>query len=246
MPRDQKIGLALGILLMGAVGAFFFRHEEARIEPLPVLKSAAELDRQIASQQRAPYLLPEEPTAPPPRPITADETLPPDGAGLVPEPIAGLDEPLFSAGTTTDAGTGVGPEKRHTVQRGETLSSLAAKYLGSANRFEEIYQANTDRLRNPNDVQPGMELRIPAEKVANRPSENRPATNGETPAPRMATRPEAATGSAPSDSSPRSGTKLFEPYRRSPLSPSESGTDARPASGKRLSVTPPRDGNVIR
>ncbi len=241
MPRDQKIGLALGILLMGAVGAFFFRHEEARIDPLPVLKSAAELDRQIASQQRAPYLLPEEPSAPPPRPITADETLPPDGAGLVPEPIAGLDEPQFSAGTTTDAGPGAGAEKRHTVQRGETLSSLAAKYLGSANRFEEIYQANADKLRNPNDVQPGMELRIPAEKLASRPNDN----TG-TPAPRMATRPDAPTGTPPAESSPRSGSKLFEPYRRSPLSPSESGTDARSTSGKRLSVTPPRDGNVIR
>ncbi len=241
MPRDQKIGLALGILLMGAVGAFFFRHEEARIEPLPVLKSAAELDRQIASQQRSPYLLPEEPTAPPPRPITADETLPPDGSGLVPEPVAGLDEPLFSPGTTADTGTGSSSEQRHTVQRGETLSSLAAKYLGSANRFEEIYQANTDRLRNPNDVRPGMELQIPGDQLA-----NKPQVNGTTPAPRMATRPDAPSSQPPADPTPHSGSKLFEPYRRSPLSPSESGTDARSTSGKRLSVTPPRDGNIIR
>jgi LysM repeat protein len=49
----------------------------------------------------------------------------------------------------------------HEVQRGDTLSSIAGKYLGSQARFHEIFEANKDQLRDANDLQVGMKLRIP-------------------------------------------------------------------------------------
>jgi len=51
----------------------------------------------------------------------------------------------------------------HTVQRGETLGKIAQEYLGSTQRHPEIYAANADDLRNPNDLRVGMVLKIPVD-----------------------------------------------------------------------------------
>lgn len=50
---------------------------------------------------------------------------------------------------------------RHTVQSGETLSHIAMKHLGSANRWREIYEANKDTIDNPSLIYPGQEIIIP-------------------------------------------------------------------------------------
>ncbi|MBS0207545.1 MAG: LysM peptidoglycan-binding domain-containing protein [Planctomycetes bacterium] len=50
---------------------------------------------------------------------------------------------------------------RHRVREGETLSSIAQQYLGSAGRYREIFEANRAALRSPNQVRVGMDLVIP-------------------------------------------------------------------------------------
>ncbi|HET6423432.1 MAG TPA: LysM domain-containing protein [Planctomycetaceae bacterium] len=246
MPRDQKLGLALGILLVGVVAAFFFRHDPLPTPALPELKTAAELDRSIATQSRAPYLEADAAAAQPPQNNITDTAggdefpEPQDGAGLVPEPIAGGEDMSLDETTSIASSSAPTPNapREHLVQRGETLSSIAAKYLGSAQRYEDIYQANTDRLRNPNDVQPGMTLLIPDAVGATKPArETAPAVNDvakQEPAP-----------------APAAGAKMFVPYRRTPLitTPENSApreADAKPTNKRRLSVTPPRDGSIIR
>jgi nucleoid-associated protein YgaU len=49
----------------------------------------------------------------------------------------------------------------HVVQSGETLSSIAAKRLGSSSRFPELFAANRHQLASPDSVPEGMELIIP-------------------------------------------------------------------------------------
>lgn len=49
----------------------------------------------------------------------------------------------------------------HQVRKGDTLSALAARYLGSSERFWELFVANRDRLSNPDLLPLGIELRIP-------------------------------------------------------------------------------------
>ncbi len=49
----------------------------------------------------------------------------------------------------------------HTVVDGDTLATLAERYLGSSARAEEIYQANRDVLRDPKLLPIGVELKLP-------------------------------------------------------------------------------------
>lgn len=50
----------------------------------------------------------------------------------------------------------------HTVASGDTLSKLAKMYLGDAGRYMEIFNANKDRLSNPDLIKVGQRLNIPA------------------------------------------------------------------------------------
>ena len=51
--------------------------------------------------------------------------------------------------------------RTHVVQPGESLSKLAQRYLGSPQRWRELYDANRERISNPDVVEPGVELVIP-------------------------------------------------------------------------------------
>jgi len=51
--------------------------------------------------------------------------------------------------------------KTHTVVKGDTLWALAAKYYGSGAQYTKIYEANTDKLSNPNSIRVGQVLTIP-------------------------------------------------------------------------------------
>jgi nucleoid-associated protein YgaU len=51
--------------------------------------------------------------------------------------------------------------KIHRVVDGDTLPKLAERYLGSADRFSEIYEANRDLLQSPDVLPIGLSLKIP-------------------------------------------------------------------------------------
>ncbi|MDZ7620299.1 MAG: LysM peptidoglycan-binding domain-containing protein [Patescibacteria group bacterium] len=59
--------------------------------------------------------------------------------------------------------------RTHTVVDGDTLSGLAARYLGAADRYLDIYQWNSDVLANPDVLPIGQLLRIPP-KTAQQPA----------------------------------------------------------------------------
>ena len=54
------------------------------------------------------------------------------------------------------------PETRyHTVAEGDSLSRISLRYYGTANRWQEIFQANRDVLQGSSALRVGMQLRIP-------------------------------------------------------------------------------------
>jgi len=53
-------------------------------------------------------------------------------------------------------------ELTHTIVDGDTLEDLAQRYLGSADRHLEIFEANRDVLSSPSVLPIGKHLRIPS------------------------------------------------------------------------------------
>ncbi len=54
-----------------------------------------------------------------------------------------------------------GVVKIHIVEKSQTLSGIAYKYYGSANKWQKILDANHSRLKDANTLIPGMRLTIP-------------------------------------------------------------------------------------
>ena len=50
----------------------------------------------------------------------------------------------------------------HDVVRGDTLSAIAKKFYGDANKYPVIFEANKPMLTHPDKIYPGQKLRIPA------------------------------------------------------------------------------------
>jgi nucleoid-associated protein YgaU len=54
------------------------------------------------------------------------------------------------------------PDRTYTVVAGDSLSKIAKKLLGNANRWHEIHELNKDTIKNPDLIRPGQVLKIPA------------------------------------------------------------------------------------
>lgn len=54
----------------------------------------------------------------------------------------------------------------YTVVSGDNLYRIAQKTLGNGERYREIYEANRDQLRNPDDIRVGMVLKLPGDAVS--------------------------------------------------------------------------------
>lgn len=49
----------------------------------------------------------------------------------------------------------------YTIQSGDTLSKIAKQYLGNANDYHKIFEANREVIKNPDLIYPGQKIRIP-------------------------------------------------------------------------------------
>ena len=54
-----------------------------------------------------------------------------------------------------------GASRAYTVKSGDSLSRIAKRELGSYNRWREIYDANRDKIKNPDMLTIGMQLTLP-------------------------------------------------------------------------------------
>ncbi len=66
--------------------------------------------------------------------------------------------PIPNLGPT--AGTS-GSEQSYTVVAGDSLSKIAKRFYGDANKWPRIHEANRDQIKNPDLIHPGQKLRIP-------------------------------------------------------------------------------------
>jgi len=52
-------------------------------------------------------------------------------------------------------------ETTYTVVEGDTLSGIAKRHYGEANKWRRIYEANRDVIDDPDLIYPGQNLRLP-------------------------------------------------------------------------------------
>ena len=52
----------------------------------------------------------------------------------------------------------------YTVQKDDTLQKISKKIFGTYSKWYKIYKANKDKIKDPNVLQPGTVLTIPALK----------------------------------------------------------------------------------
>lgn len=52
--------------------------------------------------------------------------------------------------------------RKYTVRPGDTLSKIAKEFYGNPNEYNRIFEANRDKLENPDKIRSGQELVIPS------------------------------------------------------------------------------------
>jgi len=72
-----------------------------------------------------------------------------------------VDSSLAPAAPTSSGSSG-GGSQTYTVQPGDSLSKIAKQFYGDANSYMDIFNANSDTLSDPDKIQPGQKLKIPA------------------------------------------------------------------------------------
>ncbi len=181
---------------------------------------------------------------------------PPQDAPAVPIPLHNSEWDVASNDNSTarrsgiDATTATSAKGRtHTVADGETLSSIAGKYLGSQARYQEVFQANRDQLKSANDLKIGMKLNIPDRTETRSTSGSRSNTNSG----RASPEPSVKTNRPTTTSSGRVTERTTEPAdsanQKPKFKPAKSGPSIRRTTdageeeslGKSLSQVPPQD-----
>jgi len=81
-------------------------------------------------------------------------------AGATTAPV----KPVVPDFSDVKAGSSTTPaaDQTYTVVAGDSLSKIARKFYGNANAWNAIFQANKDKISNPDMIHPGQVLRIPA------------------------------------------------------------------------------------
>ncbi|HJW46074.1 MAG TPA: LysM peptidoglycan-binding domain-containing protein [Lysobacter sp.] len=67
-----------------------------------------------------------------------------------------------SGASSTEEIVGGMADRTYTVAKGDTLSHIAKAHYGKASKWKAIFDANRDQLSDPDKIQPGQVLKIPA------------------------------------------------------------------------------------
>ena len=49
----------------------------------------------------------------------------------------------------------------YTIKSGDTLSGIAKEHYGDTNRWDELFEANREVIKDPDKIYPGQRIRIP-------------------------------------------------------------------------------------
>jgi nucleoid-associated protein YgaU len=76
--------------------------------------------------------------------------------------IADIQAPAAAAAAAAGNAPSTSAARSYTVQAGDSLSKIAKQFYGDANKYLKIFEANKDKLTDPDKIKPGMDLVIPS------------------------------------------------------------------------------------
>jgi NitT/TauT family transport system substrate-binding protein len=93
----------------------------------------------------------------PPAPVVAsiDKPAPPAPRVTAEKPGKAVPSPAVTAKPVASA-------QEYTVQVGDTLGKIAARFYGAADKWRKIHEANTPTIKNPNYIYVGQKILIPS------------------------------------------------------------------------------------
>jgi nucleoid-associated protein YgaU len=71
-----------------------------------------------------------------------------------------LDPDMRAGDLVLDISLAEGAEQEYEIQAGDSLIKIAKKYPGLT--WQKIYEANKDKIKDPDMIQPGWKIRIPS------------------------------------------------------------------------------------
>jgi nucleoid-associated protein YgaU len=76
--------------------------------------------------------------------------------------IADIQAPAAAAAAAAAAGgSSTAAARTYTVQPGDNLSKISRQFYGDAGKYMKIFEANKDKLADPDKIKAGMDLLIP-------------------------------------------------------------------------------------
>lgn len=113
-----------------------------------------------------------EPLLPPPPPRPQSSTPPPRQERRRPpveekyEPVVlpNFDEePVRRAPEPRREAPRAGSYTEYTIEKDDTLQKISKKFYDTYRKWPQIYEANKDKIKDPNRIKPGLTIRIPVE-----------------------------------------------------------------------------------
>lgn len=74
---------------------------------------------------------------------------------------ADIQAPAAAAAAAAGGASSAPAARTYTVQAGDSLSKISKQFYGDANKYMKIFEANKDKLADPDEIKPGQELVIP-------------------------------------------------------------------------------------
>ncbi len=182
MRSKQRVFIAGGVVATGVVAALLFR--KPNVAPLEEIPTKAIVVPQSTTAHLPARTVAKSVEFEPPAPAgttvipaksnsTAEVIEPEKSADLWVNPQPPDLSVRFPSDNTTSSGwqpveheqEARVPLRIHRVRDGDTLPTLARRYLGDAARADEILEANRDLLQDPELLPIGLELEIPNREV---------------------------------------------------------------------------------
>ncbi|WP_431065860.1 peptidoglycan-binding protein LysM [Methylotuvimicrobium sp.] len=71
-------------------------------------------------------------------------------------------EAIDAAGVTiADGSTVAGDDQYYTIEKGDTLWKIAEKAYGNGSKYQKIFEANREVIKDPDKIYTGQKIRIP-------------------------------------------------------------------------------------